>query len=150
MYARLWPDRIVVQIIERRPYALWQHEGQVRIVDKAGHIISEFGTNQFANLPLVVGPDAALNMTEVQSALASYPELMQRVDAMVQLPSGRWDIRLDDGVARVKLPLKDLRGALGRLASLQHQKQILDRDIAVIDLRLRDRVSLTARHAAPV
>jgi cell division protein FtsQ len=33
---RLWPDRIVVQIIERQPYALWQHEGEVKVVDAKG------------------------------------------------------------------------------------------------------------------
>ena len=36
---RLWPDRIVVQIVERSPYALWQYQEQIKLVDYEGEVI---------------------------------------------------------------------------------------------------------------
>lgn len=146
---RLWPDRIVVQIIERRPFALWQNEGVVKVVDKEGNVITDENVVQFASLPLVVGPNASQDMTEVYQVLSNYPLVARRVDAIVQLPSGRWDLRVDQGKARIRLPQVGMRGALDRLTALQKQKQILDREIAIIDLRLADRLTLTPRSAEP-
>lgn len=146
---RLWPDRIVVQIIERRPFALWQNDGVVKVVDKDGHVITDQDVAKFADLPLVVGPNASQDMIGVYAALTDYPVVGRRVDAIVQLPSGRWDLLVDEGAARIRLPLTDMTGALKRLTHLQHQKQILDREIAVIDLRLADRLTLTPRGEKP-
>jgi len=55
---RLWPDRIVVQIIERQPYALWQHEGEVKVVDAKGIAITDADMAKFTQLTLFVGEAA--------------------------------------------------------------------------------------------
>ena len=53
----------------------------------------------------------------------------------------RWDLHLDNGVT-VKLPEKGVREALAQLVKLNSEKQLLARDVVVIDLRLPDRVTV--------
>lgn len=146
---RLWPNRVVVQIIERRPFALWQNQGQIKLVDNQGAVIEDAKAVEYAGLPLVVGENAADHMQGIQNMLTAYPILAARVDTMVQLPNGRWDIWVNEGTMRVKLPSQNIKGALRRLSDLQVSTRILDREIAMIDLRLTDRLSILPRQAKP-
>lgn len=146
---RLWPDRIVVQIIERRPFALWQNHGQIKLVDSSGIVIADVEAAQYAGLPLVVGETAPEQMHILQDMLKSYPIVAARVDTIVQLPNGRWDIHVNNGAMRIKLPSKNMTAALRRLSDLQTTQRVLDREISMIDLRLADRLTLLPRQDQP-
>lgn len=147
---RLWPDRVVVQIIERRPYALWQHDGNLKLVDLEGNVIANGDPIQFAGLPLIVGEGAPANMISIQTTLREFPAVNSRVDALIRLPSGRWDVRMNDGRVRLKLPKDNVSKALSKLMWLQSQSQILDRDVSVIDMRLPDRITFLPLQSEPV
>ena len=140
---RLWPDRVVVQIIERKPYALWQNEGLIKLIDADGAVISDADPIQFAGLDLIVGEGGAEAAPKFQSELAALAELSGRVDAMIYVNKSRWDILIDDRQTRIQLPAMGRQAALKTLSDLQAQSQILDREIGVIDLRLSDRITLT-------
>lgn len=140
---RLWPDRIVVQIIERQPYALWQHEGEVKVVDVKGTAITDANAAQFAQLTLFVGEHAAEQAATIHQMMGEFPGLAPRVESFVNVSHSRWDMVLDGGAIRVKLPEQDMRKALRQLQTLQAQTQILDRTVETIDLRLTDRLTLT-------
>ncbi len=140
---RLWPDRVVVQIIERKPYALWQNEGLIKLIDADGTVISDADPTQFAGLDLIVGEDAAMAAPEFQTELAGFPQLEARLDAMIYVNGSRWDLLLNDRQTRVQLPEQSRRAALSKLVELQASTQILDREIAVIDLRVEGRLTLT-------
>lgn len=140
---RLWPNRVVVQIIERKPYALWQNDGHLKLIDAEGTVISDANPTQFAGLDLIVGPGGALAAPEFQAELAQLPVLSARADALIYVNERRWDILLDNRQTRVKLPAENRQTALAQLMRLQEETQILDRQIAVIDLRLSDRITLT-------
>ena len=144
---RLWPDRVVVQIIERKPYALWQHNGLIKLIDAEGAVISDADPVQFAGLDLIVGEGAASAAPEFQAELAAMPQLASRLDAMVYVNDSRWDLLLDDRQTRVQLPEQGRLAALEKLTELQTQTQLLDRQIAIIDLRVDGRITLTPMHA---
>jgi len=36
---RLWPNRIVVQVVETTPYALWQNNGELHLLSETGSLI---------------------------------------------------------------------------------------------------------------
>ena len=58
---RLWPDRIVVQIVEIEPYALYQNDGVVYLTAQDGRIIGPVSQTSGATpseLRLFTGPDA--------------------------------------------------------------------------------------------
>ena len=140
---RLWPDRIVVQIIERKPYALWQNQGVIRLIDAKGTVISDADPMQFAGLDLIVGEGAAMAAPDFQTELAEFPNLKARLDAMIYVNNSRWDLLLGEHQTRVQLPSQGRQAALSRLVELQASTQILDREIAVIDMRVDGRLTLT-------
>ena len=59
----------------------------------------------------------------------------------------RWNLRLKNGID-VRLPEQDTEGALAELVALDHDKKLMTRDVAAIDLRLPDRVTVRLSEAA--
>ena len=97
------PDTLVVEIVERRPLALWQHDKKFALIDEEGQVIVRDDVGPFRDLMVVVGEDAPANATALVQMLASEPELMRRVKAAVRVGGRRWNLRLADGID-VKLP----------------------------------------------
>ena len=133
------PDTIVVKLTERRPFAVWQHDGKFRLIDRDGQVVTDSDVADFASqLPLVVGlgaPEAAASLLD---ALATQPAIQARVIAAVRVGERRWNLRLKNGID-VLLPEGAERQALARLAELQATHALLDRPLQAIDLRLPDR-----------
>ncbi|GAA4662768.1 cell division protein FtsQ/DivIB [Bartonella pachyuromydis] len=139
---KIYPNRIRISIVEREPYAIWQHDGMMDVVDKTGRVIVPFKGGNVRNLPLVVGQGAQNSAKMFLQALSVYPEVYSHVRAFVRVGDRRWDLVLDNGV-RVMLPEK---GALERLSSLVQTGIIQDlfsRDVFKIDLRLSDRITVS-------
>lgn len=143
---RLWPNRIVVQIVETKPYALWQNEGEVFLLAKSGHPIIPI--KQAASVPsglkTYVGPTAASDALTIEEKLRDYEEIWSRVDSLVQFPSGRWDLHLRNDMI-VRLPVDKVDAAISRLSELDRESFILSRGVGTIDLRLHDRIGLISR-----
>ena len=79
--------------------------------------------------------------------LARHPAIAQQVRASVLVAERRWTLYLKDGV-EVLLPEFAPERALQTLADLDRAKKLLARDIANVDLRLPDRVSVRLSDAA--
>jgi len=139
---RLWPNRIVVQLVETTPYALWQQGGQFSLVSAKGEEITKLDTVRSLpkGLKTLIGENAPEHAPIIEAALEKHDDIWARTETLVHMRSGRWDIYLDGGV-KVKLPVHGVDAALQRLADLQVKTQILDRELAAIDLRLSDRIS---------
>ena len=142
---RVLPDTLVVEIIERRPLALWQHDKKFALIDEEGHVILREDVGPFSRLMVVVGEDAPANAMALVRMLASEPDLMARVKAAVRVGGRRWNLHMADGID-VKLPEQDPERAWRRLGDYQRQHRVLDKPVRVLDLRLDDR--LVVRPAA--
>ncbi|MGE0095587.1 MAG: cell division protein FtsQ/DivIB [Alphaproteobacteria bacterium] len=139
---RRTPDTIYVRIVERQPFALWQHDGRVMLVDHEGVVLTDKGLDRFGNLLLLVGPEAPAHAQELFDLIAVEPDLARRVTAAVRVGGRRWNVQLDDSI-EVKLPEDDAAGAWTRLAQVERSQGILKRDLAAVDLRLPDRLVVT-------
>jgi cell division protein FtsQ len=139
---RRLPDTIVVQLTERRPFAVWQHEGKFRLIDRDGQVVTDSDVADFASqLPLVVGAGAPAAAAALLDVLAAQPDIQARVVAAVRVGERRWNLRMKNG-ADVLLPEGAETQALARLAELQAQHALLDRPLQAIDMRLPDRLVL--------
>ncbi|MCH8188748.1 MAG: FtsQ-type POTRA domain-containing protein [Proteobacteria bacterium] len=147
--SRRLPSTLEVHIVEREPFALWQVRRRLVLIDRAGETILRKGLGRFTYLPVVVGEDAPDFAAELIDTLSGQPELLERVDAATRVGLRRWNLRFDNGVD-VYLPEDGVAEAWRRLGALQDEQGILDREVAVIDLRLTDRlvVRMTPRVAA--
>jgi cell division protein FtsQ len=143
---RLLPNTVVVEIVERKPLALWQHRKQFALIDDEGAVILRDDVGPFSHLMVVVGEDAPANAAQLVQMLATEPDLMARVKAAVRVGGRRWNVHLAQGID-VKLPEHDPDAAWRRLADYQRRHGVLDKNVRSLDLRIGDR--LVVRPAAP-
>jgi len=144
---KLYPDRLLITITERRAFALWQRNGQVNVIADDGTVLQPFVEDRYRGLPLVVGSGAERRAKDFIGLLDRYPEIRSALRASVLVAERRWNLRLVNGMD-VRLPDSDLQAALDRLVKLDHDKKVLSRDITSIDLRLPDRVTVRLSDAA--
>jgi cell division protein FtsQ len=138
---KLYPDRLLITITERRAFALWQRNGQINVIAADGTVLQPFVEDRYRGLPLVVGSGAERRARDFIGLLDRYPEIRSALRASVLVAGRRWNLRLTSGMD-VRLPEGDLQAALDRLVKLDHDKKLLSRDITSIDLRLPDRVTV--------
>jgi cell division protein FtsQ len=149
---RRLPDTLVVSLIERAPFAVWQDRGRFRLIDRNGETMGEQDVGRAAeelSLPLVVGPGAPEAATELFDEMKPYPDVRKRLVGAVRVGQERWNLVLKSG-ATVMLPGEGQDAALDRLQALQGRLRLLDRPVQVIDLRLDDRVVVRPHVLPPV
>ncbi|WP_240536694.1 cell division protein FtsQ/DivIB [Bartonella sp. WD12.1] len=152
---KIYPNRVRISVIEREPYAIWQHDGIMDIVDHTGCVIAPFQAGLVQNLPLVVGQGAQSAAKLFIKELSVYPQLSSRVRAYVRVGDRRWDLVLDNGM-RIMLPEKRAIESLSSLFKTGTVQDLFVRDVLSIDLRLSDRITVSlsdealARHRAVV
>ncbi len=56
--SRRLPDTLIVDVVERRPVALWQFRHRLAAIDRTGVPLTAERLDRFAALPLVVGAEA--------------------------------------------------------------------------------------------
>jgi cell division protein FtsQ len=146
---RRLPGTIYVHLVERRPLAVWQHDGKQELIDRDGTVIPVPDLSRFAKLPTIVGGDGARHgAAELIDMLASEPDLAMRVSAAVRVGDRRWNLRIDKAI-EVLLPEDDVAGAWARLAQLERTSRLLQRDVQTVDLRLPDRLVMRVNDPAP-
>ncbi len=138
---RYLPGKIYIEVKERVPVAVWQHQKVHYLVDADGIVISNEKLDEFSALPIIVGGDAPVHAPELLAILRQFPEIQKRISALVRVGGRRWDLQLDRKIT-VKLPEEKLENALPRLLLLIQQQKLDSKDISVVDLRLPDQIIL--------
>ncbi len=136
---RALPSTILLNVEERQPLALWQHQGQFALIDHEGEVILRDGLERFSDLVVVVGEEAPAHAANLLKTLGNEPELLPLVEAAVWVGGRRWNIRLAGNID-VRLPEKNAKSAWTRLAEYERAHRVLKRDVQVLDLRLPDRL----------
>ncbi len=144
---RQLPDTLSIQIVERRPVALWQHQGRFAAIDISGQVLTRDRLERFASLPVVVGPGANNRVREMLTIAAAAPTLVDRVDAGILVGGRRWDVRFKSGET---LALPDTpaaaRAAIKRFAgleaSLDDDSKLLGGRFERFDMRVPGRMTV--------
>jgi cell division protein FtsQ len=150
---RYLPDTIRVRLVERKPLAIWQHEGRFSLIDREGDVIvsdvaADKVKRQFDHLRVLAGEGAPGQAVELFKMLSVEPELSARVRAASWVGDRRWNLRLDNEID-VLLPEKAPLQAWRFLAKVAKDQALLDRAIVAIDLRQApDRMRLKLEQAA--
>lgn len=145
---RLLPDTVAVHLVERRPIALWQNQGQFALIDEEGKVITREQLGRFSQLIHVVGEDAPNHVGGLLELLETQPKLKGKVKAAVRVGGRRWDLMLVGGVD-VRLPEVGAPEALARLVDFEQETGALEREIIVLDLRAPDRVIIRRSGGIP-
>lgn len=145
--SRLLPDTIHVSIRERTPAAVWQIDGELRLIDSGGATIREVSAYEYSNLPFIVGAGAPGAASEILAALEMDPDLQYKTYALQRVGERRWNMRLRNGV-EARLPETGIAEAVRTLSVLQAAHGLLDQPIKYIDLRDPDRMVI-CKHDEP-
>jgi cell division protein FtsQ len=143
---RLLPSTLQVMIEERTPFAVWQSKGRTYVVDAEGVVLAPALRDAYTDLPLVVGDGAAANAAALVAELAPHADLTKQILAAIRVGDRRWTLKLLSG-AEVMLPDDNVPEALASLVKLDSERRVLERDIATVDLRLLDRITVRLRAA---
>jgi cell division protein FtsQ len=138
---RRLPGTIVVALVERRPFAIWQNQGRYVLIDRDGQPVTDEQVAKFKDLPLIVGPGAPEAARVLLEALSGRPAIQGRVVAAMRISERRWNLRMKNGTD-ILLPEGHETEALDRLLQLQKESELLDRPLEAIDMRLNDRLVL--------
>jgi cell division protein FtsQ len=144
---RLLPSTLQVVVEERAPYAVWQNKGQTYVIDTEGVVLAPALREAYASLPLVVGEGAGKNAAQLFAQLTPFSDITKDVIAAIRVGDRRWTLKLASGL-EIMLPDDNIAEALTSLAKLDDEHGVLKRDIAAVDLRLLDRVTVRLRETA--
>ena len=138
---KVYPDRVIVELVERKPAVRWRVGETTWLLDERGRRI---GTDiaSYTDLPLVIGQGAADDAVPMVRIMDRHPGLMDGLAALSRIGDRRWDLIYRSGL-RVQLPEQGIAQALNRLEEYQRDYRLLERDLTQIDLRVPGLVALS-------
>lgn len=140
---RIRPGGILqVDVTERQPVVLWRTNEGLSLLDDGGVFISTIDQRAaHTDLPLIAGKGADANVAEALALVAAAQPLGGRLRGLVRIGQRRWDVVLDRD-QRIMLPSENPVRALERVIALDHAQDMLERDVAAVDMRLTARPTL--------
>lgn len=132
--SRRLPDRLVINLVERKEAALWQYQGRLMLIDAGGVPLEAVAPEKAPDLPLLIGPGANDQIALYRRLLDSAPALKPVVKAASWVGNRRWDLLFDSGET-LALPEEDPARALVKFAELEGKERLLGRGWARFDLR---------------
>ncbi|PCI05498.1 MAG: hypothetical protein COB78_02550 [Hyphomicrobiales bacterium] len=142
---KIYPDTLAIDIVEHVPFAIWQIEGEVKLISNDGTVLSDLAElseyPEYTRLPYIVGHGANVAAQDFFKIIGDYPSLSALSIAYVRVADRRWDLTMMGGI-KVMLPENGAADALDALYKLQGEQDILARDLEVVDMRLPDRFTI--------
>ncbi|MFZ3581106.1 cell division protein FtsQ/DivIB [Loktanella sp. DJP18] len=124
-----------IGITPRQPVAVWRTAEGLQMIDENGVTSGNVALRaERRDLPLIAGEGAKDNLTEALALFRTAAPVAPRVRGLVRIGERRWDMVLDRG-QRIQLPTADPVAALERVIQLQETKDLLARDVLLVDMR---------------
>ena len=138
--SRQWPDRLVVDVVERVPHAaLRGADGHFTLVDETGHHLEDVATSR--GYPVIAGVGVESQVGALGALLAAAPALRHQVAEAEWLGNRRWNLTFRSGQV-LALPEGADRAAqaLDTFARLDGTNRLLGGRVASFDMRAADRI----------
>ena len=135
--SRRLPDTLVVDIVERRPAAIWQHNQQLALIDMDGVVLEPVRLDAMPDLPLIIGPSANQQAGALARLVEAAPQLKPAMAGATWIGGRRWDVRFQTGEVLALPEGEDsARRALARFAQIDQQNQLLGKGFIRFDMRI--------------
>ena len=111
-------------------------------MDETGvHVDLIASRKDHSDLPLIAGKGADEHVAEALEIFRTSRSLGNRVRGLVRIGERRWDLVLDRG-QRIMLPTERPVQALRRVLAVNEVQDMLERDVASVDMRIGERPTL--------
>jgi cell division protein FtsQ len=139
--SRRLPDTLVVDIVERKPAAIWQHNQKLSLIDNEGVILEKVSVTAMPDLPIVIGKKANERAGELNMLLDNVPALKPVLAGATWVGNRRWDLRFQSGET-VALPEgQDAAAvALTKFVQIDGKQRLLGRGFVRFDMRDPDKM----------
>ena len=147
--SRRYPDTLVVDIVERKPAALWQNNQRLNLVDADGVVLDRVPVSRMPDLPLLIGPGANAHASELNRLLGPLPAIKAQLVSATWVGQRRWDLVLQTGET-LSLPegVVAANTALAKFARIDKSAGLLGRGIVRFDLRIPGKMTVRLPRAA--
>ena len=137
-----------IDIEERQPVAVWRTTQGLGLLDAEGVAFRALDSRfERADLPLIAGDGASQALAEAMQILAVAAPLQDRLRGVARIGDRRWDVVLDRD-QRIMLPEERPVQALQRVLALNTARDLLGRDVTVVDMRVAHRPTIRMSEAA--
>ena len=137
-----------VAVVERDSVMVWRSRQGLALLDETVAHVAELGRRSLqADLPLIAGDGADLHAAEALRLFSTARPLGTRLRGLVRIGERRWDGVLDRG-QRIMLPAEDPVSALERVIAVSEVRDLLERDVAAVDMRLSARATVRMNETA--
>jgi cell division protein FtsQ len=134
--SRRLPDTLVVDIVERKPLAVWQRNQKLSLIDAKGKILESVSAEAMPDLPILVGFDANLHAESYAALQERVPSLKNKIVAASWIGGRRWDIQFKSGETLALPEGSDAaEAALVKFTQIDGTKRLLGRGYTRIDMR---------------
>ena len=149
--SRRLPDTLVVDIVERTPAAIWQHNNRLSLIDEKGVVLEPVTVATMPDLPLVIGPKANQRSQDLDRLLTEASSLKELLAGATWVGNRRWDLRFRSGET-LSLPEgeAEAKAALAKFAHMDGANRLLGRGILRFDMRDPARFVLRLPHEGQV
>lgn len=139
--SRRLPDTLVIDIVERRPAAIWQHQQRLMLIDAAGVVLEHVRIEAMPDLPLLIGADANRQTGSLSRLLDAAQHLRPQLAGASWVGGRRWDLRFQTGEV-LALPEGEAAAlrAIAEFARRDQQAQLLGRGFVRFDMRIPGRM----------
>ena len=146
--SRRLPDTLVIDIVERKPAALWQSRDQLNLIDAEGVVLDRVPIHKMPDLPLLLGDGANRHAQEIDRLMDSVPTLGPQLASASWVGGRRWDLNFQSGET-VALPEGEdaARVALAKFAKADKSNGLLGRGVLRFDLRIPGKMIVRLPHA---
>jgi len=132
--------KLVVDIEEYEPFAIFEEGKKKFLVDNSGTRIKLYQSEKFENIIFLRGKYAEKNIKSLINIAASNYHFGGGIYSATWIGNRRWDIRLDNNIL-VKLPERKINNAINKLLEIYQTPGSLI-GLEVIDLRVANKIYL--------
>lgn len=135
--SRRFPDTLVIDIVERKPAALWQDDNRLSLIDGEGVVLDRVPVSRMPDLPLLIGKGANAQAVPLDRLLSKAPAMKAQLVSASWVGQRRWDLSFQSGET-VALPEGEeaAASALAKFAKMDKSAGLLGRGMLRFDLRI--------------
>jgi cell division protein FtsQ len=134
--SRQLPNRLYIEITERKPVAVWQNGDAFKLLDDEGKPLESISEAEIGNMPVVSGPNANKHLVELGELLDKAQSLKPQVAGATWVGNRRWDLRFRTGETLLLPQGEEVAAqALVNFTRMDGVHRLLERNIIYFDLR---------------
>lgn len=139
--SRQLPDRLVIDVVERKPHAVLRKPDKLVLIDATGHELEPVSPERAKGKLVVFGPGSARQVEALTKLLSAAPALKPQVAEAEWVGNRRWNVAFKTGqILALPEGEKESASSLMTFARLDGVNRLLGGKVAVFDMRTAGRI----------